>query len=145
MSRDAFGSHPAHPRFSDQCSELAVVLRVTAQVSADVIQLFPPESYYTHSITKSCMTCRTHCVSYPSLCEMWIRGNQLFQGLEITSTLRSYQVNSIYLRVKHVRWCVLPRPGLTAVSKGFLSLICPCLLSSASLCWLRFCRSALEG
>lgn len=51
----SFGSHPAHPRFSNQRSELAVVLRVTAQVSTDVIQLLPPEPY-TQSIKKSWMT-----------------------------------------------------------------------------------------
>lgn len=40
---------------------------------------------------------------------------------------------------------IIPRPGLMAVRRGFLSLICSCLLSSASLCWLRFFNSLLDG
>lgn len=32
-----------------------------------------------------------------------------------------------------------------AVRRGFLSLICSCLLSSASLCWLCFFSSVLDG
>lgn len=48
-------------------------------------------------------------------------------------------------KIKRKVYSSLPRPGLTAVRRGFLSLICSCLPSSASLCWLRFFSSVLDG